>query len=87
MNSDDLSEILVVNDAGKWLPDARHIRMTSDLTSGKVAKIQCVMYRGLFAPPNPKVQTWDLAGIINADASEFAKILSDLQNGDYNTGS
>ena len=79
-NSNNASEILVVNKNGEWVSDARRITMVADLVSKKPIQVECVMWKGLFEPENPRVQKWELSGVVTASQEEFKKILQDLQN-------
>lgn len=84
INSDNVSMMLLVDTNGRWISEARQIKMTTKL--GTKPKVACKIYRGLYEPSNPEEKSWELSGIVGTDNEQFKVILDDLQDGTYDKG-
>ena len=84
INSDDINKVLVVSVDGTWIPDARTVEIKTTVGAAlDKPSVTCSLYKGIFAPSQPKRKTWKMASIMTAPNTEFQKILDGLQNGDF----
>jgi len=84
VNAENINKILIVSVDGQWIPNARSFQLDTKIgTSEAKPTVKCVMYRGVFAPTDPEIKTWQLESLIVATDVEFQKVLDGLQGGAF----
>lgn len=77
----NLQNFIILNGAGKVIPDVKSLLITADSVGG-VHKVECKLYAGVFEPTNPEVVVWLLHKEVHVDDEEFQKLI-DASNDDF----
>lgn len=85
INSDNIRQMLIVGEDGKWISDAREIQLDLNIDKG-TPTVKCTLYNGLFKPTQPVIKSWDVGHIMTADKEEFQGVIDGLNKGQFNLG-
>ena len=72
-------QMLILDDQGDWMPDAREAKIAVAIGPDAQPSIECTMWTGLFRPTNPLVKNWTVNQIKSVNLVEFQKMVDDLQ--------
>ena len=72
-------QMLILNDQGDWVPDAREAKINVAIGPEAKPSIECTMWTGLFRPTNPVIRNGTVNQIKSVNIDEFQKMVDDLQ--------